>query len=135
MNEFFVTLQYEIAHYNSLINVSVSGDINSAGVRELWKAIVDACNEHDCYDILGVSNLDEPFSALTAFQHHEIFSEVGVTNQHHIAWVDQNKKSAEIFKFTETVLINRGKLNGALFDSIEEGKRWLAENRKEKIRR
>jgi len=127
-----VALHYEIIHDDSLINVRVSGDVNSAGIRELWKAIVDACDSHNCYDILGVTELDEPFSALTAFKHHEIFSEVGVTNQHHIAWVDQNKKSVEILKFTETVLINRGKLNGALFDSIEEGKRWLEENRKDR---
>lgn len=126
-----MALHYEITHSNSLINVRVSGNVDSDTTTEFWKAIVDACDAHKCYDILGVSELDEPFSALTAFQHHEIFTEVGITNRHHIAWVDQNEKSVDILKFTETVLVNRGKLNGALFNSIEEGKRWLAKNRRE----
>lgn len=86
-----------------------------------------ACDSYSCYDILGVSDLDTPFSTMDAYDHHEIWAEVGVTLKHRIAWVNKDAESLEILKFTETVLLNRCQLNGGLFPSIGEAEKWLRE--------
>jgi hypothetical protein len=123
-----MTISYDITHSDSLIQVRVNGSLDVADVRRLWTAIVEACETHNCYDILGVSALDQPFSTVTAFNHHEIFTDVGVTLRHRIAWVDENGASNEILAFTESVLVNRSKLNGALFPSVEAARKWLNED-------
>jgi hypothetical protein len=120
-----MTYKFDISHSESMIQVRVSGTIDGAGIRKLWAAIAEACDSYDCYDILGVSELDEPFSITDAFNHHEIFTEVGITLRHRIAWVNVDTESREILKFTETVLVNRSKLNGGLFPSTEEARLWL----------
>jgi hypothetical protein len=116
---------FDISYDGALIQVRVFGSIDEDGIRQLWTAIVNACDSHDCYDILGVSNLDVPFSTMDAYSHSETFSTVGVTARHRIAWVDGNGRSRKMLEFTHTVLKNRGKLNGALFPSIEEAEQWL----------
>lgn len=116
-----MTNSYDISHSDSLIQVNVTGIADEADIQELWVAIVKACDTFDCYEILGTSSLDQPFSTMTAFSHHEIFNDVGVTLRHRIAWVDLNHESEEILKFTETILQNRSKLNGSLFAPVEQG--------------
>jgi len=116
---------FDISHSESLIQVHVFGTLDESAIRRLWTAIVEACDSANCYDILGVSELDEPFSTKDAFNHHEIFTEVGVGLDHRIAWVSKDIESHDIIKFTETVLVNRSKLNGALFQSVDEAKLWL----------
>lgn len=122
-----MTIDYDISHSDSLIQVRVNGTADDADIRQLWAAIVEACETHDCYDILGISALDQPFSTVTAFNHHEIFTDVGVTLHHRIAWVDANSASEEVLAFTESVLVKRSKLNGGLFPSVEAGTKWLME--------
>ena len=123
----FMKYDFEISHAESTIQVRVSGLIDEAGLRELWAAIAKACESHDSYDILGVSELDMPFSVATALDHYETFKEVGIGLHHRIAWVNIGPESHDILEFTETVLVNRGKLNGGLLPSIEEAKQWLRE--------
>lgn len=108
-----------------MLQVRVSGIFDEEGIRQLWAAIVKACDSYNCYNILGVSDLDRPFAVLDGFDHHHIFDEVGVGLRHRIAWVNNDSASYDVLKFTETVLRNRGKLNGGLFASIEEAKQWL----------
>lgn len=121
-----MAIEFEIAHSESLVQVRVSGNLNEVDIRNLWAAIVEACDTYDCYDILGVSELDVPFSTVDAFIHQEIFTEVGVTLRHRIAWVNVDAESREVLEFTETVLLNRNQLNGGLFSTIEEAKQWLS---------
>ena len=121
-----MAIAFDISHSNSLLEVRVIGNINEIDIKKLWGAIVEACDTHNCYDILGISELDAPFSTMDAFSHHEIFTEVGVTRRHRIAWVNLDAESREMLEFTETVLRNRFKLNGGLFPSIEAAKEWLA---------
>ena len=122
-----MTISFDVSHDDSLIQVRVNGAPDDADIRQLWAAIAEACATHDCYDILGVSDLDQPFSTVTAFNHHEIFSDVGITLRHRIAWVTKNSASEEILAFTESVLVNRSKLNGGLFPSVDEARKWLFE--------
>jgi hypothetical protein len=122
-----MAMNYEISHSDSLVQVQVTGTIDEDSTRELWAAIVKACDKFDCYDILGTSRLDQAFSTMTGFSHSEIFTDVGVTLEHRIAWVDLNGESEDVLEFTESVLVNRAKLNGGLFPSIEAARKWLNE--------
>lgn len=125
-----MAINFEISHSDALIKVHVTGNLNEDDVRQLWAAIVEACTSFDCYDILGISDLDRPFSTEDAYNHHQIFTDVGVTRRHRIAWVNRDPESRNILKFTESVLLNRSKLTGGLFASVDEAKQWLNEAKK-----
>ena len=120
-----MTYSFDISHRDDLIHAGVSGVLDDQAIRELWAAIVKACDAHDCYNILGVSDLDRPFSTVEAFGHIEVFKDVGITWRHRIAWVSKDANSEDILRFTETLLVNRGLVNGAVFNSIEEAEHWL----------
>ena len=83
------------------------------------------CEKHDYFNILGESHTEEPLSTMDAYNHIEIFKLAGVTKQHRIAWVHHVKETDKTMKFIENVLKNRGLVNGGLFPTIEEAKRWL----------
>ena len=123
-----MTIKYDISHSGALIEVRVNGAPDDADIRQLWEAIVEACETHHCYNILGVSDLDQPYSTVTAFNHHKIFSDVGITLRHRLAWVPESSASEEILAFTESVLVNRSNLNGGLFPSVDEARKWLHED-------
>jgi hypothetical protein len=122
-----MSYHFDIAHDESMIKVRVFGTIDAAAIRQLWAAIAKACESFDCYNILGVSDLDHPFSTWDAFDHHEIFADAGITLRHRIAWVNKDSESRDVLKFTETILVNRSQLNGGLFPSIEAAEEWLRE--------
>lgn len=92
---------------------------------DLWRQIVAACEEYDCYNVLGESYTSEELSTMDAYAHVEIFNLAGVTLRHRIAWVHRGKNAAQNDRFIETTLKNRGMVNGHIFASTEEAKRWL----------
>ncbi len=120
-----MAIRYEISHDEGLIRVQVFGLVDKPAARELWSAVVAACDAHNCFDILGSSELEQPLSTMVALAHAEIFTEVGITRRHRIAWVGEDTVSQDMLEFTETVLLNRGKLTGGLFATVEEAKQWL----------
>lgn len=93
---------------------------------ELWRRIMAACKEHNCFKILGENFTSEALSTMDAFNHLKILEEVGLTFQYRVAWVDQKTPTAKGLEFVETVVVkNRGLANGRLFSDVEEAKRWL----------
>lgn len=91
----------------------------------MWKDIIDACTEHQCYSILGLSNLDRPLKLADAIDHQAVFLEAGVTIDHRIAWVQLNPEAYKMTEVAETILLNRGLINGRLFSDEHEARRWL----------
>jgi hypothetical protein len=69
--------------------------------------------------------LDQPLKLADAIDHQAIFLEAGVTIDHHIAWVQLNPEAYRMTEVAETVLLNRGQLNGRLFADELEARRWL----------
>ena len=120
-----MAFRFDISHRDDLIEVQVFGVLDEQAIHELWAAIVKACDDHDCYHVLGISDLDRPFSTVEAFGHIQVFKDVGVSWRHRIAWVAKDVNSEDVLRFTETLLVNRGLVNGAVFDSVEEAKAWL----------
>ncbi len=93
--------------------------------RQFFSAIAAACQEHNCYNVLGESFATRPMSTTEAFEHAEIFREVGITPRHRLAWVSHTKPVAEQARFVELVLKNRGLITGFLFETMEQAHQWL----------
>jgi len=104
----------------------VSGIPDRQSVSQMWKDIIAACAEHRCLSIIGHSNMDRPLKLADAIDHQAIFLEAGVTIDHRIAWIQMNPDAFAMTELVETVLLNRGLINGRLFTDEHEARRWLA---------
>lgn len=111
------------------VDVRLNGKLSLEENFDVWKAIISACNQYKCNNILGISNL-VPFDTMHAYAHTDIFEEVGVTINHRIAWVELNPNNEPMVKFIETVLMNRGLVNGHLFQTEKEALDWLLKKEK-----
>ncbi|MDH3619268.1 MAG: hypothetical protein OER91_00130 [Gammaproteobacteria bacterium] len=117
--------QYTIECVNSVIEVHATGLPDRQSVSQMWKDIINACEEHECMSILGTTNMERPLKLADAIDHQAIFHEAGVTIDHRIAWVQLNPAAYEMTQLVETVLLNRGLVNGRLFTDEIEARRWL----------
>ncbi len=91
----------------------------------MWRRIVKTCESYDCFAVLGEQNMENPLEVIENYQIQDIFRKVGITSQYKIAWVDLNFKTLESTQFAETVLLNRGLVNGRLFTDVDKAKEWL----------
>jgi hypothetical protein len=120
-----MAVEYTIEYTGSVIEVRTTGIPDRASISQMWKDIVAASRQFRCLSILGLSNLDQPLKLADAIDHQAIFLEAGVTIDHHIAWVQLNPEAYRMTEVAETVLLNRGQLNGRLFADELEARRWL----------
>ena len=118
--------EYTIEYVNSTIEVHVSGVPDRPSIARMWVDIVAACSANSCNSILGISNLDSPLKLADAIDHQAMFLEAGVTIDHTIAWAQLNPEAVEMTRLAETVLLNRGLVNGRVFTDEFEARRWLA---------
>lgn len=107
------------------LHVRASGQLNYDVALDAWRKIVSACHEQQIYMVLGEQYMDNPLTTMEAWDHQKIFTEVGITHKFRIAWVDLNAATHQTTKFVETVLLNRGLVNGKLFNNVEAARRWL----------
>ena len=120
-------LEYSISREQPFITVNVSGTPDYLSIHRVWSAVAQACDTHDCRNILGESDLDLPISIADAYEHDSLFQAIGITPDYRIAWVEKNSEAEEVARFIETVLLNRGRVKGHVFDNISEARRWLEE--------
>jgi hypothetical protein len=109
------------------IFVQIAGEVNYDITFNLWKNIAAACNEHNCYRILGTSDL-QPMGIMHAYEHQKIFSANGFNAKYKAAWVEQNEQNFETVIFIENVAVNRGLLNAKVFSELSDARRWLLED-------
>jgi hypothetical protein len=121
-----MAIAYQIDLINSVIEVRLTGIPDRKSLSQMWKDIIAACSANNCFSILGLSNLDQPLKLADAIDHQAIFLEAGVTIDHRIAWTVLNPAAYKMTEVAETVLLNRGLLNGRLFTDEFEARRWLA---------
>ncbi len=103
------------------------GDKSYQTAVTLWSEILAVCDEHNCYKVLGIGESSKGMTTMDAMSHEQLFKDFEITHKFKIAWVELNKEAVASMKFLETVLLNRGLLNGMLFSTVEEAKRWLLE--------
>jgi len=121
--------EYTIEYVNSTIEVRLSGIPDRQSIAQMWKDIVVACEQHGCLTILGLARLDQPIKLADAIDHQAIFLKAGVTIDHRIAWAQLNPAAVEMTRLAETVLLNRGLVNGRVFTDEFAARRWLAGRR------
>ncbi len=103
------------------------GDKSYQTAVALWKQITTVCDQHSCYRVLGIAESTTPMPIMDSMSHAQLFKDFAITNRYRIAWVELNPKALGNLKFLETVLLNRGMLNGKTFDNVAEAKQWLLE--------
>ena len=119
-----MTVAYTITYNGRYLEIISVGRKSIARSRKMYQEVVKLSERHQCFDILGVSLSEEPMNISDAFDHAEMFVELGIGNQYRIAWVETNPDAMEPLEFAEDVLYNRG-LPGQLFDNLEAARNWL----------
>lgn len=104
-------------------------DVKGVGTYEtalaLWTRVALACEEYQCFNILGEQYLIDTVTTTEAFDHPVLFKKAGISIKHRIAWVDKNPRTRETTAFIRDVLTNRSVGNGKLFNDINAAKSWL----------
>jgi len=101
------------------------GDKSYQTAVALRNEILKVCDEHNCYKVLGIGkSTSKGMPTMDAMQHEKLFKDFAITRKFQIAWVELNKEAFGSIKFLETVLLDRGMLNGMLFSTVEETRQW-----------
>lgn len=117
---------YEISFNGRYVEVISTGRKSIDFARRVFTAIAESCHEHGCYRVLGIATSEEALPISDAFDHADLFQELGIDGRYRIAWVETNDTAKPTLQFVEDVLYNRG-LPGRLFGSIEEARSWLVD--------
>jgi hypothetical protein len=117
--------QQTIAFEGTHLRIQPSGDFTYQDRLNFWRKVVEVCEEHQCFNILGESSRTKPLEAMQAYDIHNVFNEAGVTRKHRIAWVAHAPSDLEPMLFTETVLKNRTFSRVKAFADIASAKHWL----------
>ncbi len=121
--------QVLISHHEQYLHVEVRGEANYKNALAMWKEVVQACESHQCYRILGEQNMLHTVSTSDAYDHPKLFREAGVTRKHRIAWVDHNPRTRTTTEFIHDVLTNRqvgGQ--GRVFSNLDKARQWLLQH-------
>ena len=120
-----MSYQMSVIFMGNYVEARSTGDKSYQTAVALWREIIRVCDEHDCYKVLGIGESTTPMSTMDAMNHTKLFQDFSITRKYQIAWVELNREAVGSIKFLETVLLNRGLLNGKLFHEVAEAKRWL----------
>jgi len=123
-----VTFEYTICHDESTIIVKTQGVFDYLKIYDMWKGIVAACKANDCFDVIGLSGMEEPMPAAEAYDYTSLFEATGITPKHRIAWVASEPEVLDRLRAVELVLANRGPYNIHIFEILSDAKRWLKES-------
>ncbi|MCE3253896.1 MAG: hypothetical protein K0Q67_2916 [Cellvibrio sp.] len=110
------------------LHVDVRGVGSYDSALALWSKVAQACEQYQCFNILGEQYLIETVSTTEAFDHPALFKKAGINFKHRIAWIDKNPRTRETTAFIRDVLTNRSIGYGKLFNDVETAKQWLLEN-------
>ena len=120
-----MSYQMSVIFMGNYVEARSTGDKSYQTAVALWREIIRVCDEHDCYKVLGIGESTKPMSTMDSMNHTKLFQDFSITRKYQIAWVELNREAVGSIKFLETVLLNRGLLNGKLFHEVAEAKCWL----------
>ncbi len=115
-----ITVTFEGDH----VLVLTDGDKDYEFLEQLWSQVSRACEEHACFDVLGIANTSTPIEAVEAYELPRIFRENHIDSRYRIAWVEQSPEAADTISFVESILSNRN-LPGRQFETEREARAWL----------
>lgn len=114
----------EVTFEGDHVLVFADGDKDYRYMNRVWHEIALKCEQHDCYNVLGIANTSTPVEAVDGYDLPALFRDLGIGPHYRIAWVELNEDSRSVIEFVATVLANRG-LPGRLFDTEAEARQWL----------
>lgn len=114
----------EITFEGNHILVRADGDKDYHYMDRMWRETAAACEEHDCYNVLGIANTSTPVEAVDGYDLPALFHELNIGQNYRIAWVELNEDSRDMIEFVQMVLANRG-LPGLVFETEAEARKWL----------
>ncbi len=115
-----MSCEMSVTFTGDYVEARSTGDKSYQTAVTLWQEILKVCDEHSCYKVLGIGESTTPMSTMDAMHHEKLFNDFAITRRYKIAWVELNREAFGSMKFLETVLLNRGMLNGMLFSTVEE---------------
>ncbi len=118
--------RYSVTYNGRYVEIISVGRKSIEHSRRMYIDVVSVCRKHDCFKLLGVSLSQVPLSITDAYDHAELFRELGIGARYKLAWVEMNRDAVEPLEFAEDVLYNRG-LPGKLFGTVEAARDWLIE--------
>ena len=120
-----MSLRYSIRKEDSFIEVRTEGVFNFLEAYEMWEQVVATCARHDCYRIVGHSNLDEPLPNEDAYDHLAMFDSVGINEKHRVAWIAAKPELLNNLRKAETVIRNRSDIDLRVFERQKDALRWI----------
>ena len=115
---------FTITFHGDHIRADIRAHKNYQWAERFWTAIRDACEVHQCYDVLGISESLSVMPFPDGFDHIKLFRELGLDKRYRIAYVELNPEAVETVSFVATALFNRG-LPGTYFSTEAEAREWL----------
>jgi len=114
----------EITFKGDHVLVIADGDKDYRFMERLWSETAAVCEQHACYNVLGIANTSTPVEAVEGYELAGIFRELNIGQNYRIAWVELDEDARDLVAFVQSVLANRG-LPGLLFDTEAEARKWL----------
>jgi len=114
----------EVTFEGDHVLVIADGDKDYRYMDRVWHEIAMKCEQHDCYNVLGIATTTTPIEVVDGYDLPAIFRELGIGQHYRIAWVETVEESRDLVEFVSTVLANRG-LPGRLFETETEARQWL----------
>jgi hypothetical protein len=114
----------EVTFEGDHIRVIADGDKDYRFMEDLWREVSAACNQHDCYNVLGIANTTTPVEAVEGYELPSLFREFNIDQRYRIAWVELDEDAQDVITFVQSVLSNRG-LPGLLFETEAQAREWL----------
>jgi hypothetical protein len=112
-------------HEGHNVLVLSSGEKSYRFAVQLWTAVLDACVNSNCFDVLGIANTTVPIETFDALEIGDVFQDLGIDGKFRIAWVEINPEAYQTAFFIESVLSNRGFSGGRVFLDESEARKWL----------
>ena len=113
-----------IEYKENFIHARQYGDDSYDISFKLWHGIVEACEKHNCFNILGETFTKVSLSTMESYDHIKMFEMLGISIKHRIAWVHHDEDTFEMIQMIETLLSNRG-FAGKVFKDFDKAKFWL----------
>jgi hypothetical protein len=120
-----MTYEMSVTFKGDYVEARSKGDKNYQTAVVLWQEITRVCAQHNCYKVLGIADSTSAMPVMDSLNHAQLFKDFNINNRYRIAWAELNPDAVGNLKFLETVLSNRGMLNGKTFDDVEEARQWL----------
>jgi len=120
-----MTYEMSVTFKDDYVEARSKGDKNYQTAVVLWQEITRVCAQHNCYKVLGIADSTSAMPVMDSLNHAQLFKDFNINNRYRIAWAELNPDAVGNLKFLETVLSNRGMLNGKTFDDVEEARQWL----------